>query len=69
MGYRERNKVFYLFPTNYKGEREDVVLHHDTWNEHWLLENEQFEKLLQDDPDLMCFSNKMFFVWDRYHCM
>ncbi len=69
MGYREKNKVFYFSATNWKREEEDVILHHDTWDEHWLLENERFEKLLQDDPNLVHFSNKMFFVWDENHCM
>ncbi len=40
MGYKKGDKVFYLFPMNQKGEEEDVVLHHDTWDEHWILENE-----------------------------
>jgi hypothetical protein len=30
MGYREGATVFYLFPTNYKGEEEDVYLHNRT---------------------------------------
>jgi len=61
MGYRERDKVFYLSPTNWKGEEEDVVLHHDTWDEHWLLENERFEKLLQATQTLCTFPTKCFF--------
>ncbi len=60
MGYKVKNKFFYLFPTNQKVEEEDVILHHDTWDEHWFLDNEQFEKLLCANPDLMHFSNKMF---------
>lgn len=67
MGYRKGNKVFYLFLMNQKGEEEEVALHHDTWDEHYILENEKFDKLLQDDPNLMHFSNKMFFIWDENH--
>jgi hypothetical protein len=31
---------------NWKGEEEDVTLQNDTWGEHWLLENDRFEKVL-----------------------
>jgi hypothetical protein len=40
MGYKEDDKVFYRSLTNWKGEEEDVILHNDTWDEHWLLEND-----------------------------
>ncbi len=46
MGYREGDKVFYLSPTNQKGEKEDVTLHNDTQDEHQLIENDQIEKVL-----------------------
>ncbi len=64
MEYRKGDKGFYLFPMNWKGE-EELALHHDTWDEHWIFENEQFEKLLY--LDLMHFSNKMFFIWNENH--
>jgi hypothetical protein len=59
MGYKEGDKVFYLFPTSWKGE-EDVSLHNGTWDEHWVVENEQLHKVLREDLDLVCFSNKIF---------
>jgi hypothetical protein len=30
MGYREGNNVFYLSPTSWKGEEQDVSLHNGT---------------------------------------
>jgi hypothetical protein len=42
-------------------------LHSRTWDEHWVIENERFEKVLQKDLNLVWFSNEMFFVWDANH--
>jgi hypothetical protein len=67
MRYTERDMVFYLSLTNWKGEEQDVSLHSGTWDEHWVVENEQFEKVLKKDPNLVCLSSKTFFVWDKNH--
>jgi hypothetical protein len=69
MGYKEGDKVFYLFPKNWKGVRRKLLFYNRL---HGMsisleLENEWFEKLLQDDQDLVCSSNKMFFIWDKNH--
>ncbi len=47
MGYKEGDKVFYLSLTNQQGEEEDVTLYNNTWDEHQLLENDLFEKVIQ----------------------
>ncbi len=68
MGYKEGDKVFYLSLMSQKDEEQDVSLHNGTWDEHWVIENEQFQKVLHDeDLELVHFSNKMFFVWDKNH--
>jgi hypothetical protein len=41
---RKGDKVFNLFFM--KGEEEDVILQNDTWDEHWFLDNDRFEKVL-----------------------
>jgi len=40
MGYKERDKVFYLSPMSWKGEEQNVSLHSGTWDEHWVIKNE-----------------------------
>jgi hypothetical protein len=65
MGYREGDKVFFLFSTSWKGEEQNVSLHNGTWDEHWVVENEQFQKVLQEDPNLVHFSNKIFLCGTR----
>jgi hypothetical protein len=53
MGYRVRDKVFYLFMMSWKGKEYDLSLHSRTWDEHWVIENERFEKVLQKDLNLV----------------
>jgi len=60
MGYREGDEVFYLFPTSWKGEEQNVSLHIGTSNEYWVIENERFQKVLREDSNLVHFSNKIF---------
>ncbi len=67
MGYKQRDKVFYLSSMSSKGEEQNVFLHSGTWDEHWVVENKRFEKVLREDLDLVRFSNKIFFVWDMNH--
>ncbi len=40
MGYKERDKVFYLSLMSWKGKEQDVSLHSGTCDEHWVVENE-----------------------------
>jgi hypothetical protein len=67
-GYRGGDRCFYVSITNDHGSSMDVSEDlMDTWNEHWIERNCEFEEFLKLDPDLSIFSNKMFFVWDGNH--
>jgi hypothetical protein len=41
--YQEGNKVFYVFPLNWKGKEEFLEAYQVGWNNHWRSENEKFE--------------------------
>ncbi len=41
-GYHEGDKVFYVFPLNWKGKEQFVDFDVDSWNAHWHSENKCF---------------------------
>jgi hypothetical protein len=67
-GYKEGDRVFYVSIHDGRGKIVPVTdEHRSSWNKHWIAENETFETMLQSDPDLISFSNHMFYVWDGNH--
>jgi hypothetical protein len=68
MGYREGERVFYVFSTNLQGEEKDVCNHVDTWSFLWKEKNVEFEKFLAKDLNLCWLFGKMFHIWDGNHC-
>jgi hypothetical protein len=44
MVYLESNKVFYISPTNWKGEEEFIANHIYEWDFHWKVMNASFEE-------------------------
>jgi len=55
-----REQGFLFVSNKLEGQGTEFVLHCGTWDEHWVIENEQFEKVLWEDPNLVCFSNNIF---------
>jgi hypothetical protein len=52
MGYQEGDKVFYVSPTNWKGEEEFVAYHIHERDEHWKAVNTSFKETLNANEDL-----------------
>jgi len=69
MGYREGDKVFYVFATNWQGEEALVDAYEEGWDQHWKVVNDEFEVFLKGDPYFSKFSRRMFHVWDKNHCL
>jgi hypothetical protein len=68
MGYREGDKIFYVFTTNNKGVEKFVIPKlFDSWDIHWQAKNVKFEEYFKVDLDIQKLSNMMFFVWDGNH--
>jgi len=65
MAYKERDKVFYLSSTNWKGEKNTIDEHEQLWNVQWWEENKRI--FFMENPHLHRFSRCMFFVWDGNH--
>jgi hypothetical protein len=42
MGYKEGDKVSYLFFTNWKGKEDLIDEHEPSWNIYWQVENGRF---------------------------
>jgi hypothetical protein len=62
MGYRKGDKMFSVFPTNWKGEEEFVANHIHKWDIHWKATNASFEEAFNANEDLQRFNGRMFFV-------
>ncbi len=52
MGYLEGNKLFYVSPTNQKGEEEFAAYHIHKWDVHQKVVNSSFEEVLNMDVDM-----------------
>lgn len=67
-GYRPYSAAMYVAPTNHKGEGLEVSPEiRAKWKRRWQMEDEKFERVLNEDPDLASLSNKMFYVYDGNH--
>jgi hypothetical protein len=64
--YYEGDKVFYVYPLNWKGEEEFVDSNVDFWNAHWHFENEKFEHFLLGNPNFKFLPNCIF-LWEDNH--
>jgi hypothetical protein len=51
MGFREGDKVFYVFPTNWQGEQAFVADHIHEWDDHWKDVNASFEEGLNSNEN------------------
>jgi hypothetical protein len=68
MGYREGDKMFYVFFTNWQKEEKFVVDHIHHWDDHWkVIMNASFEEVLNTNGYLQGFSGRIFSVWDDNH--
>ena len=68
MGYREGDRALYVSPYNNLNEVLDVSDDiHNSWSSLWQRANEEFDAMLQNDPDLAHLSGKMFYVWEGNH--
>jgi hypothetical protein len=67
MGYREGDKVFYVSTTNWQGEESLVDAYEKGWDQHLKVANDEFEVILEGDPNFSRFLGCMFHVWDRDH--
>jgi hypothetical protein len=52
--------MFYVSPTNWKGEEEFVIDHIHKWDDHWKAMNASFEKALNAYEDLQRFNGRIF---------
>jgi hypothetical protein len=62
-GYRNGDRVFYVFTTNDKGcqiQVSDEVK--DSWDPHWVMVNNEFEEALSKNENLLSLCDLMFFV-------
>lgn len=67
-GYRDGDYVFYLSVTNETGFFQDVTPDFfSSRSAYWIKANDIFEDLLEYDPTLHCFKNKLIFVRGRNH--
>jgi len=68
MGYREGDRALYVSPFN---NLEEALLVSDdimsSWTPLWQEANEEFDSMLQNDPDLAHLAGKMFFLWEGNH--
>jgi hypothetical protein len=68
MGYRDGDRALYVSPYNNLSEElhvsDDI---HNSWSPFWKEANEEFETMLQNDPDLAHLCGKMFYVWEGNH--
>ncbi len=67
MGYRQGEKVFFISPTIWQGEKIVVSTIESLWGPLQKEKNNRFEELLQGDLDFKPMFGKMFHVWDRDH--
>lgn len=68
MGYRDGDRALYVSPYN----NLDEVLHvsediKESWSPLWREANNEFDAMLQKDPDLSHLVGKMFYVWEGNH--
>lgn len=69
-GYRDGDRVLYISPYNNLETTRDLTEEEiATWSPHWQHVNEEFEKELMADDDLVQLRGKMFYVWDGNHCV
>jgi hypothetical protein len=67
MGYKEGDKVFYVFATKLQGEESLVDAYEEGWDQHWKVVNDEFEVFLKGDPNFSRFSGHMLHVKDENH--
>jgi hypothetical protein len=67
-GYREGAAAFYISLTDEHGKSSQVTdLDRAKWDRHWQQRDLEFEKSLNEDPDLQILSGKYLYVWDGNH--
>jgi hypothetical protein len=68
MGYRDGDRALYVSRYNNPNEvlyvTDDI---HNSWSLFLQEVNEEFEAMLQNDPDLAHLCGKMFYVWEGNH--
>jgi hypothetical protein len=62
MGYKQGEKMFFVFPTNWQGEKISVSFVEALWGLLWKEKNDKFEEFLQGDANLRLLFGKMFHV-------
>ncbi len=67
MGYSLGEKVFFVSPTNWQGEKVFVYFVEASWGPLWKEKNDKFEDFLHGDVDLRSLSGKMFHICDENH--